>query len=100
MEDALIQRLVDEVKNNLNIDWEYEGTNKQVTNWTKSGVSYLNRLAGESMDYLVESAEWSLLMEFVRYARDGALDVFEGNYLNLILAMQNEKRLKREHNDN
>lgn len=33
-------------------------------------------------------------MEYVRYARDEALDVFENNYTALILAMQNEGAVK------
>ena len=32
-----------------------------------------------------------LLKEYVRYARDAALDVFENNYRGLILAMQNQR---------
>ncbi len=34
-------------------------------------------------------------MEFVRYARDDALDVFENNYTALILAMQNGMEVGR-----
>ena len=36
----------------------------------------------------------TLLMEYVRYARDSALDVFESNYLSMLLGMQNEKAVK------
>ena len=32
-------------------------------------------------------------MEYVRYARDSALEVFETNYQSLILTMQNERRV-------
>ena len=32
-------------------------------------------------------------MEYVRYARDSALDVFENNYQSLILSMQSERRV-------
>ena len=34
-------------------------------------------------------------MDYVRYMRDGALDIFEANYLSLILAMQNEVAVNR-----
>lgn len=33
----------------------------------------------------------TLLMEYVRYARDGAPDVFENNYQPLVIGMQNQK---------
>ena len=36
-----------------------------------------------------------LLMEYVRYARDSALDVYENNYTNMILSMQNERAVAR-----
>ena len=34
-----------------------------------------------------------MLFEYVRYARDSALDVFENNYTSMILAMQHERRV-------
>ena len=33
----------------------------------------------------------TLLMEYVRYARDEALDVFENNYTSMILDLMNER---------
>ncbi len=35
-----------------------------------------------------------MMMEFVRYARDEALDVFENNYMALILDMQNGRMVR------
>ena len=37
----------------------------------------------------------TLLMEYVRYARDAALDVFENNYLSLLLDMQQRRAVER-----
>ena len=34
-------------------------------------------------------------MEYVRHARDAALDVFENNYLALLLDMQNRRAVER-----
>lgn len=45
------------------------------------------------MDYTAEGFPRILLFEYVRYARDEALDVFENNYLSMLLAMQNERRV-------
>ena len=33
-------------------------------------------------------------MDYIRYGRDGALDVFENNYRHLLLAMQNNRRVR------
>ena len=48
-----------------------------------------------TMDYGADGLPRTLLMEFVRYARDDALDVFENNYTALILAMQNGMEVGR-----
>ena len=57
-------------------------------------MAYLDKRAGEEMDYTIDGDGRTLLLEYVRYARDGAMDVFENNYLHLLTAMQNERRVK------
>lgn len=94
-EKTLVQRLLEDVKNSLDITWDDPGTDRKLTGWTMAGINYLDTKAGEQMDYVQGSDEWALLLEFVRYARAAALDVFEHNYLALLLAMQHEKQLKR-----
>lgn len=56
-----------------------------------SGIAYLNDKYGEEADYASAGYPRTLLFDYVRYARDSALDVFEANYLHLILAMQIQK---------
>ena len=46
------------------------------------------------LDYLADGDGRTLLMEYVRYGRDAALDVFETNYLHLLLAMQTDRRVQ------
>mgnify|MGYP006918499297 CR=1 FL=1 len=89
----MLARLTADVKNCLDITWDDPETDKKVSGWTRAGINYLDSRAGEQMDYQTGSDEWTLLMDYARYARDGALDVFEGNYLHLILSMQNERRM-------
>ena len=52
---------------------------------------YLNLKYGAEADYTADGMPRTLLMEYVRYARDSALDVFETNYQALLLGMQNER---------
>ena len=52
---------------------------------------YLDGKLGAQADYTQDGLPRTLLMEYVRYARDAALDVFENNYLSMLLAMQNER---------
>lgn len=92
--DNLPDGLLDDVKNHLNITWTDEATDRKISGLIASGMIYINGKAGEEMDYRTDGPGRTLLMDYVRYARDGAMDVFENNYLHLLLAMQNERRVK------
>lgn len=89
--DALPDGLLADVKNYLDITWTDEGTDAKVSGLIASAMVYLNSKLGADADYTADGFARMLLMDFVRYARSGALDVFEANYTDLILAMQNEK---------
>lgn len=83
--------LLDDVKLYLGITWNDEPTDRKISGFIASGMSYLNGKLGESADYTKDGMPRTLLMEYVRYLRDSALDVFENNYQALILTMQNER---------
>lgn len=87
--DGLPEGLLSDVKNYLNITWDDDATDKKVSGLIASGMIYLNAKYGEEADYTVDGMPRTLLMEYVRYARDSALDVFENNYQALLLGMQN-----------
>ena len=57
-------------------------------------ISLLSLIHISTADYTADGMPRTLLMEYVRYARDSALDVFESNYLSMLLGMQNEKAVK------
>lgn len=86
--------LLDEIKNYLDVTWKDEATDKKYRGLIASGMNYLNEKAGEALDYTVDGEGLTLLKDYVRYARDGALDVFENNYLHLLLSMQNNRKVK------
>ena len=50
-------------------------------------------LTGTPADYTVSGEPLTLLCEYVRYGLSDALDVFESNYLNRLLAMQHERKV-------
>lgn len=85
------ESLLADVKNYLNITWDDEATDAKVSGLIASGMVYLNLKYGEEADYTADGLPRTLLMEYVRYARDSALDVFENNYQALLLGMQNER---------
>lgn len=89
----LPEGLLSDVKNHIGITWEDEATDAKVGGLIASGMAYLDGKYGEAADYTLDGMPRTLLMEYVRYARDHALDVFENNYRALILGMQNERRV-------
>lgn len=82
--------LLADVKNYLNITWDDEATNAKISGLIASASAYLDGKLGGQPDYEADGMPRTLLMEYVRYARDSALDVFESNYQALILTAQNE----------
>lgn len=91
---ALTPELLDDVKIHINITWQDETTDKKIRGLIAAGMVYINSKYGEEANYEKDGMPRTLLMEYVRYARDGALDVFENNYHALILGMQNERAVK------
>ena len=87
--------LLSDVKNFLDITWEDEAEDKKISGLIAQGSVYLDGKYGEVANYETEGLPRTLLMEYVRYARDRALDVFENNYQSMILAMQNERAVMR-----
>ena len=91
--NSLPEGLLADVKNYLNITWDDTATDTKVSGLIASGMVYLDGKAGGEQDYTADGGPRTLLMEYVRYARDSALDVFENNYQSLILSMQSERRV-------
>jgi len=87
----LPEGLLDDIKIYLDITWDDEQTNRRITGLIEDGMAYLDDKLGEAGDYLSPGYPRTLLKEYVRYARDAALDVFENNYQSLILAMQADR---------
>ena len=90
------EALLPVLKSYLDITWTDEATDAKVWDMARSGMAYLDSKAGRQMDYNLPGFARSLLMDYVRYMRDGALDIFESNYLSLILAIQNEVTVNRD----
>ena len=97
MDCGMLQALLlPDLKNYLDVTWTDDATDAKIWGMAQSGMAYLDSKAGGQMDYTQPGFARSLLMDYVRYMRDGALDIFEANYLSLILAMQNEVAVNRD----
>lgn len=83
--------LLTDVKNYLDITWSDEATYSKVLGFIASGMDYLDKKAGGAQDYETDGTGRTLLLEYCRYFRDSALDVFENNYRSMILALRHER---------
>lgn len=92
---TLPEGLLEDVLNELDITWNDEATNKKYRGFIASGINYLDKKLGGENDYTLDGDARTLLMQYVRYARDQALDVFEANYQSMILGAQNDKAVTR-----
>ena len=111
--NALPDGLLYDVKNWLDITWDDDATDGKVSELIASGMAYLedNGFAtsyfetaeeaaryldgklGEAGDYTADGLPRTLLLEYCRYGRDHALDVFENNYQAMLLDMQNGRKV-------
>lgn len=91
--DSLPEGLLSDIKNYLDITWSDESTDRKVRGIIAAGMVYINKKLGKAGDFEADGFPRTLLMEYARYARDSALDVFENNYQSMILAMQNDRKV-------
>ena len=86
--------LLPEIKNDLDITWDDEAIDKKLIRYIRDGIAYLDSKYGGNADYVRDGFPRTLLFKYVQYAYDKALDVFENNYMGMLLAMQNMKAVK------
>ena len=91
MDAETLSVLLADVKTNLPVTWDDASTDARLSQLIQLGAAYLDDKRGAPADYTVPGYPRQLLFEYVRYARDEALDVFEANYLSMILAMRHER---------
>ena len=92
---ALPIGLLDAVRNYLDITWADDAGDEKLSGIVARGMKYLDSVAGESLDYMVEDKPRELLMDYCRYVRSNALDEFQQNYLPELLTLQNQKEVAR-----
>ena len=92
---ALQIGLLDAVRNYLDITWNDDAGDEKLSGIVARGMKYLDNVAGEALDYMVEDKPRELLMDYCRYVRSNALDEFQQNYLPELLTLQNQKEVAR-----
>lgn len=69
-----------DIKNYLDITWQDDETDKKLAGILERGMAYLDQTAGEAQDYSAEGLPRAPLFDYCRYARNNALELFEGNF--------------------
>jgi hypothetical protein len=77
--------LLDAAKAYIKITWQDAATDSEVTGYIIRGMKRLQQIAGASLDFTVEDQPRALLLDYCRYARSQALEVFEQNFQSELL---------------
>jgi len=57
-------------------------------------MKYIDKTAGSECDYTLDEKPKELLLDYCRYARSNALELFQQNYLHELLSLQMEKEVE------
>ena len=88
-------KLLEAIKADQGVTWSDAMTDSRFHTHIPNGMAYLDEQLGIAGDYSAPGDARELLFEYVRYARAGALDVFEHNFRHAILRAQNRRRIAR-----
>lgn len=72
--------LLEDVRNYLDITYPDYETDRKLLGIISRGKAYLDKIAGMTQDYAAESQPRALLLDYCRYARSNALELFERNF--------------------
>ena len=86
--------LLKHIKTRVGITWDDNATDESLRGIVEEGIEYIENKRGAPSDFEVAGAPRRILVEYCRYARADALDVFEANYLTQIIAMQNDRAVE------
>jgi hypothetical protein len=80
MDEVVKASILVELKDNLDITWDDESTNRKLEKHIARSVAYLQELSGTSLDFVVNSRARDLLLERCRYLYNNVSDEFERNF--------------------
>lgn len=88
--NSISPQLLRDVENYCNVTWQDDATDEKYKNMIAAVAAYLEEKIRGPVDYEADGMPRTLLLEGVRYMRDSAFEVFESNFLSLILTAQQE----------
>ncbi|WP_312288136.1 hypothetical protein [Terrisporobacter sp.] len=90
-----MDNLLNDIKSELNINWDDSNTDKKLVSIIKNGKAYLTDIAGvDEIDFTEEGIARSLLFDYCRYRNSHAIEMFEENFRGQLLRLNNKYQAK------
>lgn len=86
--DGQVEKLFEEIKGRSNITWSDELTDKNVKDYIKEGIEFLQNDVKNSIDFTKDIEAKKLLKTYCRYARNNSEEYFVDNNLSEILKLE------------
>lgn len=87
MPDEVFAALLADIKGYLNITWQDERTDANLTGMIRRGMTRLQSIAGADLDFAAEDQPRALLFDYCRYANSHALEMFERNFSSELMSL-------------
>jgi hypothetical protein len=84
--------LLEELKGYLKITWSEE--DNELNRHINSGQSYLNEIAGTTLNFIDDESDQQLLFDYCRYAYNHSLELFETNFQRSLLKLSMREAVK------
>ena len=94
-----MDELLSAVRNYLDITWDDPALDEKLSGILQRGRTYLDRIAGEVLDYAEGSKGRELLFEYARYARSNAAQDFAGDFFAELNALHADGEVGRFEQD-
>ena len=88
MTDEQKALLKEDIKNYLDITYSDDAIDNKLSGIIDRGISYLQRVAGASLDFCEENEARGLLFDYCRYARCNVLEDFETNFKSQLVSLR------------
>lgn len=85
-------KLLSDVKNYLDITWEDSQTDEKLLGIIRRGMAAISGKIGKC-DFLEETQEKALLLDYVMYVRQGEVAQFWQNYASEIISLQLDRKV-------
>ena len=94
MADDKDNKLLNEIKNYLEITWDDSLGDEKIRGMVKRGMAAISGKIGEC-NFYEETQERALLFDYVMYAMAGEIPQFWQNYSSEILSLQIDRRIEK-----